>query len=122
VDGDHLEDPKSGLYRSNLFAPANEEPKTSTNGVDASEERARLGLFIRWREEIGTVQPGFGVFQPVGELGGYMTETSTNGVDASEETVRARYMVGCDGARSWVRKYATFDFRIRPVWSRAGAS
>jgi phenol 2-monooxygenase len=50
------EDSKSGLYRSNLFAPANEEPK-----------------------------PMSGV--------------------ATEETVKARYMVGCDGARSWVRKY-----------------
>ncbi|GHJ83841.1 hypothetical protein NliqN6_0243 [Naganishia liquefaciens] len=59
-----LEDPKSGLYRSNLFAPANEEPKTSMNGVDASEE-----------------------------------------------TVRARYMVGCDGARSWVRKQIGLELK-----------
>jgi phenol 2-monooxygenase len=29
-------------------------------------------------------------------------EAVVNG--AEEETVKARYMVGCDGARSWVRK------------------
>lgn len=49
------EDAKSGLYRSNLFASANEQ----------------------------------------------VQEVVSNG---EEETVKARYMVGCDGARSWVRK------------------
>lgn len=56
TDGTNGKDSKSGLYRSNLFAPANEESKPVTND------------------------------------------------NATEETVRARYMVGCDGARSWVRK------------------
>jgi phenol 2-monooxygenase len=28
----------------------------------------------------------------------------TNGNVGEEETVKAKYVVGCDGARSWVRK------------------
>ena len=50
-------DVKSGLYRSNLFAPEEAKP----NGV--------------------------------------------NGHNDEVETIQCKYVVGCDGARSWVRKY-----------------
>lgn len=31
-------------------------------------------------------------------------QVNDTGPDGTEEIVRSRYMVGCDGARSWVRK------------------
>jgi 2-polyprenyl-6-methoxyphenol hydroxylase-like FAD-dependent oxidoreductase len=41
------------------------------------------------------------------------TKANGNGAEnmeeGKEETVRAKFMVGCDGARSWVRKWV---FRI----------
>lgn len=56
-------------------------PPTLTNGnEDAKSGLYRSNLFAVAKEPEATVE------------------------GAEEETVKARYMVGCDGARSWVRK------------------
>ncbi|WP_327281760.1 MULTISPECIES: monooxygenase [unclassified Streptomyces] len=70
------------------------------------EERAReLGVEVRrGRETTAVRQDPEGVEVDVRATG------AGAGADAAAETVRARYAVGCDGARSIVRREAGIDF------------
>lgn len=77
---------RSGLYRSNMFVDDN----GSTNGQAGSGE---------------TVQAGVGkalVEAPRPENGPANAALNVSTEDV--EVVKAKYVVGCDGARSWVRK------------------
>ncbi|MGW5410396.1 FAD-dependent monooxygenase [Actinomadura geliboluensis] len=64
---------------------------------------ARLGVRVRWSSEVtGVEQDAEGVT-----------------VQAWDETVRGRYLVGCDGGRSAVRKLAGFGFPGTPATMNA---
>ncbi len=39
-----------------------------------------------------------------------ITITLENNRTGTQETIRAKYVVGCDGARSWLRKYLNIGF------------
>ncbi|QDY80079.1 FAD-dependent monooxygenase [Streptomyces qinzhouensis] len=68
------------------------------------ERAAELGVRVRWSSEVSAVrQDGSGVTVGLSAPG------------SAPATLRARYLVGCDGGRSAVRKLAGIDFPGTPA-------
>ena len=55
---------------------------------------------------------------------GKVRHRQTDGVRSNHETVRAKYVIGCDGAHSWTRKQLGFSMegqQTEYVWGVLGA-
>ncbi len=73
---------RSGLYRSNMFADG------SASSQAGKQDEMQAGVGKTMAEEP----------RPT-------TASDSHGSPGATEVVRAKYVVGCDGARSWVRKW-----------------
>jgi 2-polyprenyl-6-methoxyphenol hydroxylase-like FAD-dependent oxidoreductase len=70
------------------------------------EWAAELGVRVRWSAEVSGLRQ---------DEAGVAVELRTTEAEAAPATLRARYLVGCDGGRSTVRKLAGIPFPGTPA-------